>query len=39
VVVKLIGDYPWQQFVDAIDRMLGDANCDVAQAGLRVNAI
>jgi hypothetical protein len=38
-VVKLIGDDPWQQFVDAIDGMLGDASDDVAQVGLGIKAI
>jgi hypothetical protein len=35
-VVKLIGNDPWQQFVDAIDGMLGDASDDVAQVGLGI---
>jgi hypothetical protein len=39
VVVKLIGNDPWQQFVDAIDGMLGDASDDVAQVGLGIKAI
>jgi hypothetical protein len=39
VVVKLIGDDPWQQLVDAIDGMLCDASDDVAQVGLRIKAI
>jgi hypothetical protein len=38
-VVKLIGDDPWQQFVDAIDGVLGDASDDVAQVGLGIKAI
>jgi hypothetical protein len=38
-VVKLIGNDPWQQFVDAIDGMLGDASDDVAQVGLGIKAI
>ncbi|AIP35837.1 hypothetical protein DR64_5508 [Paraburkholderia xenovorans LB400] len=38
-MVELIGDDPWQQFVDAIDRVLGDASDDVAQVGLGIKAI
>ena len=38
-MVKLISDDPWQQLVDAIDRMLGDASDDVAQVGLGIKAI
>jgi hypothetical protein len=38
-VVKLISDDPWQQLVDAIDRMLGDASDDVAQVGLGIKAV
>jgi hypothetical protein len=34
VVVKPICNDPWQQLVDAIDGMLGDASDDVAQVGL-----
>lgn len=37
--MKLIGDNPWQQLVDAIDGMLGDASDDVAQVGLGIKAI
>jgi len=37
-VVKLISDDPWQQLVDAIDRMLGDASDAVAQVGLGIKA-
>jgi transposase-like protein len=29
----------WQQFLDAIDRMLADAREHVAQVGLRVQAV
>jgi hypothetical protein len=39
VVVKLIGNDPWQQFIDAIDGVLGDASDDVAQVGLGIKAI
>lgn len=39
VVAKLIGNDPWQQFVDAIDGTLGDASYDVAQVGLGIKAI
>jgi hypothetical protein len=39
VVVKLIGNDPWQKFVDAIDGMLGDASDDVAQVGLVIQQI
>jgi hypothetical protein len=38
-VLKLIGNDPWQQFVDAIDGMLGDASDDLAQVGLGIKAI
>lgn len=38
-MVKLISDDPWQQLVDAIDRMLGDASDDVAQVGLGIKAV
>jgi hypothetical protein len=31
--VKLIGNDAWQQFVDAIYQMLGDASDDVVQIG------
>lgn len=38
-MVKLISDDPWQQLVDAIDRMLGDASDDAAQVGLGIKAV
>ena len=38
-MVKLIGNDPWQQFIDAIDGMLGDASDEVAQVGLGIKAI
>ena len=38
-MVKLICNDPWQQLVDAIDGMLGDANDDVAPIGLGIIAI
>lgn len=38
-MVKLIGDDPWQQLVDAIDGMLGNASDDVAQVGLGIKTI
>ncbi len=38
-MVKLIGDDPWQQLVDAVDRMLGNASDHVAQVGLGLKAI
>lgn len=37
--MKLIGNDPWQKFVDAIDGMLGDASDDVAQVGLGIKAV
>ena len=30
---------PWQQFVDAIDRMIGDAGEDVGEIGFGVEAV
>jgi hypothetical protein len=39
VVGKLIGNDPWQQLVDAIDGVLGDASDDVAQVCLGIKAI
>jgi hypothetical protein len=39
VEVKLICNDPWQQLIDAIDGMLGDASDDVAKVGLGIKAI
>lgn len=38
-MVKLIGHDPWQQFVDAIDGMLGDTSDEMVQVGLGIKAI
>jgi hypothetical protein len=39
VMVKLIGNDPWQQFVKAVNEMLSDASDDVAQIGLGIKTI
>ena len=35
----MLGDVPGQQFVDAVDRVVGDAGQDVAQIGLGIEAV
>ncbi len=34
-----VGEMPWQQFLDAVDGMLGDAREHLAQVSFRIQAI
>jgi hypothetical protein len=39
VAREMIGDVPWQQFLDAVDRVLGDVLQDVVQIRFGVETV